>query len=451
MEEELKMNDDYVKICEQVYRGDIGNLWTYTVYNVDGSFQEVGLKTLNTPKRVCRDMATVMIGENIFLKNEELKEIFNEGFFTKFKSFLEKYLATGQGIILPYIVDGKLKFNFFTGTEFKVLNFSYGEPTEILVKQNSYNIRIKKNKQLISVEYEGKLNLDTSKTPVLVGDIPKEDVPLPASYSFEGELNYFKPNIANPYDENKGISIFYCALDIIRQLDVLFTDFESEFELSKKRVLIDSKYLKTEFIDVNGNTSIKTFDPKNTLYQMIHGVDGAPQIPITFIEGNIRVEAYINGITSMLLQLGQSVGLDDYYLLENGVIKTKAEVIDNKQSLYINREDHLNLMRSELKKLIKSSINLFNLMNKKNKLVLKEDIVIKVDDSIITDEMNDRKVALQEVKMGLRSKESYMKEFRNLNEKEIKEEMSLTKNIEAKEYVSDKEIGFNTSKITNLG
>lgn len=397
-----------IEQAEALYKGFLKDIHEFFYYTSNGSMMSGCKFTLNMPKQVSEDMANVMVGEYIKIESddENIKQIFNQDFFMSIRIFIEKYLATGQGLILPYVYDGDIYFNFFTGTEFKVTDWKNKKVHKLKIKQDKYDIILEQEKGFYTISYEYDEKYKGEKVE---------------PYQLEGDINYFKPNKANQNHENEGASIYAESLNLLDAIDSAFTDSEIEFNLSKKRVFISRNMLKTEEVNKDGNVSYETmFDPNETLYQMLFDDDSEKE-HLKEYGGEIRVEAYHERINYLLKLLGDKTGLDDYYIIENGVIRTKAEVINDKQKLYRNRKNHLNLFISELDKLIESTYTFIGDIPEYN---------VVVDDSIITDSQLDQQNAIKEFEVGLMSSEYYLKNIKKLTEDDLQRELELLADVD---------------------
>ena len=93
-------------------------------------------------------------------------------------------------------------------------------------------------------------------------------------------FQFIRPNIANNFDMNSplGLSVYANHIDKFKALDTKYDSFTNEFELGKKRILVDRTALQSATqVDTNGNiTNVSYFDRNDKAYVAINGMDGQP-------------------------------------------------------------------------------------------------------------------------------------------------------------------------------
>ena len=248
------------------------------------------------------------------------------------------------------------------------------------------------------------------------GILGVEDVKVEAKFP---RFQLLKPNLLNNYDMDSpmGISIFANSIDRLKSIDIKYDSFMNEFELGKKCVIIDRTAMKGEYQTTpEGNQQfVQYFDKNNKLFMGINGsVDG--NSPVREIDFSLRTQEHIEAINSELSWLTDSVGLGaNFYKFNGSSVKTAREVISENSEAFRTRNHHLILVNNLVYNLVYSICEMEGIKTKS--------INILHDDSIIEDADTKRVEAQVEVGQGLRSKISYLMEFRGLGEDEAREEL----------------------------
>jgi A118 family predicted phage portal protein len=212
-----------------------------------------------------------------------------------------------------------------------------------------------------------------------------------------------------------GISVFANSIDKFKSIDTKYDSFNNEFEMGKKRILVDRTALKSAAqVSSDGTvTNVSYFDKNDRTYVAINGMDGQPVKEIDF---SLRYEEHINSINADLNYLSAGVGLGQNYYEFNGVsTKTATEVVSENSDTYRTKNHHQIVIKDVLYDLIKSIMFLEGFDSK--------EIKIEFDDSIIEDENTKKEKAQIRVEKGLLSKLTYLKEYEGMTEEEAKLEL----------------------------
>lgn len=411
MQQKTTSASDLYSVFKNLYSGYEASMHDYTRYTPTGLIP-CRLMTTNPLKTIGEDWATLIVGEELSITTgyEFIDDYIKEVFIPHQSEFIEQEMVIGQGFIQPFMNEfGAPQFNMFIGNEFKVEQWYFDRPSIIVVEYNEYDMILRYSVELdqVDVSYEAHEK--------------GTGVELPDAYSFAGQLNYFKPNIANNKTFTRdGISVAANSLDIIRFADTTFTDRFKEFELSRKRVFIDASLTRREVLSKDGKTKEVEhyFDPEDQLYQATPDIKAGIEVYDT----DIRVDAYVKNEAHLLIQLGDSCGLKDYYQLDPaGRVKplTATQVISNKGDLFRNKSKHQKILSKEYKLVIKAFCSLMGTD------IDLADITIDFDDSIITDDNADFERDLKLFDEGLMSAQALMKKHRKLTDQEVAIELKL--------------------------
>ena len=102
-----------------------------------------------------------------------------------------------------------------------------------------------------------------------------------------------------------GISIFANRIDNLKALDMKYDCFYNEFQMGRKRVLIDRHAVKKS-VDTATGQDVQFFDTEDAVFMAINGMENQP---IKEIDFSIRAEEHINAINIELNYLSAGVGL----------------------------------------------------------------------------------------------------------------------------------------------
>lgn len=431
---------DFQQIWKSWYRGNV-NDFHYYILRVDGKEEQCERKTMNMPKKVCEDIAKLLWTDKtrIELSNKnatkrlwEVLDSKENSFTVNFPIFLEKALAIGTGVLIEYENEnGKTVIDYLDGTVFIPYKYTNGYISGgITVSRSVEEVRKKKiyYTHLTYHEYENgiyrrynelyKSSIETElgKEDNFSQRFPnvKELEEIPTSTP---RFQIFKPNIANNFDTESpmGISILANSIDRFKSIDLKYDCFSDEFELGRKRILVDQSAMKGQMqVDANGNQRfVQYFDAKDKAYVAINGMEGQPVKEIDF---SLRTQEHIDAINADLDWLSSNVGLGgNFYKFDGQSTKTATEVISENSDAFRTKV-HYDIITSDvIYDLVRVVCEMEGIKTNK--------ITIIPDDSIIEDKNTEQLRAQQEVAAGLRSKKSYLMDIKGMTEQEAEEEL----------------------------
>lgn len=435
---------DLMAICKQWYRGNVNDFHYYNV-RVNGKEEQCERKTMNMPKKVCEDITKLLWTEKtrIELSNtkstNKLWEILDSkenSFTVNFPIFLEKILALGTGVLIEYKNENnKTVIDYVLGDV--VIPYKYTNAyisglitiSRFIEKSGNKNIYYT---HITYHEYENgiyrRLNeLYKSKIETELGKEINFKLKFPNVQESEEietttpRFQVIKPNIANNYDTDTpmGISILANSIDRFKSLDMKYDSFCNEFELGKKRILVDQTAMKAQMqVDENGNQRfIQYFDANDRAYVGINGMEGQPVKEIDF---TLRAEEHINAINAELNWLSSNIGLgSNFYKFDGVSTKTATEVISEKSDAFRTKEHYDIIVNDAVYDLVKVICEMEGIKSTKTTIV--------PDDSIIEDKNTEQLRAQQEVNSGLRSKKSYLMDIKGMSEQEAEKELQKIK------------------------
>lgn len=433
---------DKWKALYKGYHEDIHNVIYHTV---DKGKQTRRMHTLNMPKTVSEEMASLVFNEKCGISisddnlNDFIDDVFKQNKFNKlFQDYLEYSFAFGGMVIKPYVEDDKIKLSFVTADCF--IPISYSNET---IKEGVFVNEWRKGQDkfthlewhlwekdvyVIKNEvYKSRNGEDLGVKVALNSVFPNLDEEVPITGLKRPMFAYFKPNIANNIDTQSplGISIFANAIDTIKAIDTAFDSFEREFRLGKKRIIVPAHMVKT-VVDPQTGSTHRYFDASDELYEAFDYGD-MDQDTIKDIDITLRVEEHIGAINALLnlyaMQTGFSAGT---FSFDGESMKTATEVVSEQSKTFKTKKAHETIIEASLQELIESIIELAELYE-----IYKSpedyDIVVGFDDSIVEDKAAELTSLIQEVTNGLTPKKRAIMKYHDLTEDEAEQWMKEMK------------------------
>lgn len=430
---------DMMAIWKSWYRGNVNDFHYYNATLADGSTIKCERLTMNMPKKVCEDFAKLLWSEKVQIsldnktKTEKLWKVLDSkknNFSVSFPIAIEKAFALGTGCLVEYKVDDETIIEYIDGDNCLVYENTNTYITGfITVDQFSRGIGSKKMYYTHLTYHEYKNGVYTKYNELYASknesNIGREidfasmfpEVENPVIYTTDTpHFQFIKPNIANNFDMNSplGLSIYANQIDKFKAIDTKYDSFTNEFELGKKRILVDRTAIKSATqVNTDGSvTNVSYFDRNDKAYVAINGMDGQPVKEIDF---SLRYREHIDSINADLNYLSAGVGLgQNYYSFGNQGLKTATEVVSENSDTYRTKVHHQIIIKDVLYDLIKSVCFLEGIEVK--------NINIVFDDSIIEDKNAEIERGLKLLDKNLISKETFMTKYLGYDESQVKEE-----------------------------
>jgi len=435
---------DMISIWKGWYRGSVNDFHYYNGILADGTTIACERLTMNMAKKVAEDFSKLLWSEKVEInldtkkKTKQLWDILNNkrnNFAITFPQMIEKSFALGTEAMVEYKINDETVIEYIDGDN--IIPYAYDNnyiTGFIAINQFTKGIGTKKRylTHLTFHEFTGgvyiKYNqLYTSRSSDKLGkEIPFESMfpnvvnPV-VKITDTPHFQILTPNIVNNYDLDTpmGISVYGNSLDKFKALDIKYDSFMNEFELGKKRILVDKTALKsTTQVDSEGNISnVSYFDRDDKVYQAINGMSDQPVKEIDF---TLRHEEHIGSINADLNWLSAAVGLgQSFYSFDGTGVKTATEVISENSDTYRTKVHHQIVITNVLTDLIKSIMNLEGIKSK--------DINIKFDDSIIEDENAFIERGLKLLSANSISLERFMRKYLKYDDAQVTEELARLK------------------------
>ena len=268
----------FMAIWKEWYRGSVNDFHYYKSHMANGKTCDCERLTMNMPKKLCEDISKLLWTEKTQINlssakaTKRLWEVLDskENSFTiNIPMFIEKAFAIGNGALVEYKSNEKTIIDYIEGDliiPYSITNsyikglISISRFTDKMGEQDIYythityheyeNGRYTKYNEL----YKSEVNNELGEEIDFASKFPNVENP----YIVETETPHFqvfKPNLANNYDTSSplGISIFANSIDRFKAIDLKYDSFMNDFELGKKRILVDSTTLRAK-PDPNLNT-----------------------------------------------------------------------------------------------------------------------------------------------------------------------------------------------------
>lgn len=431
---------DLMAIWKQWYRGNVNDFHYYNL-RVNGTEEQCERKTMNMPKKLCEDITKLLWTEKTRIELSSTKatnrlwEVLDSkenSFTVNFPIFIEKILALGTGVLIEYKNENdKTIIDYVLGDV--VIPYRYTNSyISALITISRFTEEIKKKKiyytHITYHEYEDGTyrrynELYKSSTETELGKEIEFKSKFPNIKELEEvqtttpRFQVIKPNISNNFDTESpmGISILANSIDRFKSIDIKYDSFCNEFELGRKRILVDQSAMKGQVqIDDNGNQRfIQYFDANDKIYVGINGMEGQP---VKEVDLSLRHSEHIDSINAELNWLSSNAGLgSNFYKFDGASTKTATEVISENSEAFRTKEHYEIIVNDAVYDLVKVICEMEGIKTNKTTIVS--------DDSIIEDKNTEQLRAQQEVNAGLRSKKSYLMDIKGMTEQEAEEEL----------------------------
>lgn len=447
---------DLQEVWKQWYRGNVNDFHKYNAI-VNGKSKQFERKTLNSAKTFSEEIAKLLWTEKTEIhldddnKTDELWKVLDSkknSFSINFPVFIEKVMALGTGATIEYYdEDNEVVIDYIDGTN--IIPYKYTNSYIYGLVTVSQTVEMKDEKKIyitlltfheyVGGHYNKKHELYRSMNENELGDQISFKTYYPnvkEEESIETDIPRFqiyRPNLANNYDIDSpmGISVFANIIDILKSIDIKFTSFSNEFELGKKRILVDPSAMKAQTqSDSDGNVHlVQYFDESDTTFV---GINGMEDQPVKEIDFSLRVQEHIDAINADINYASINLGLgSNYFRFDGSGLKTATEVISENNKAFRTKTHHDIIINDGVYDLVKAICSMVGIQS--------NDINIVSDDSIIEDKNTEKMQAQQEVQQGLMSKKAYLMDINGMTEKEA-EDMLLE--IENEKKSNQEAFGF---------
>lgn len=435
---------DLMAVWKSWYRGNVNDFHYYTEI-VCGKSVQCERLTMNMPKRNCEDISSLLWTERtrIDLSNKtatkrlwEVLDSKENSFTVNMPIFIEKVLGLGTGVTVEYKNENnKTIIDYIDGDVVIPYKFTNGYISGLITVSRFTEGKGNKKTYYTHLTYheyvDGKyLKLNEvykSNTETALGKQLNFNDVFPTVKESEVIITknpYFqvwKLPIANNFDTGSpmGISILANSIDRYKSIDTKYDSFYNEFILGKKRIIVDQSAMKGQMTtDEEGNQRfVQYFDKNDKVYQAINA---EMKEPVKEIDFTLRYQEHIDSINADLNWLSEDLGLGaNWYKFDGTGVKTATEVISENSKAFRTKKHYEITINDCVYDLVQAVCELEGIKT--------NNITITPDDSIIEDKNTEMTRAQLEVTQGLRSKKSYLMEFKGMSEEEAEEELEKIK------------------------
>lgn len=408
-----------VKGWKEWYDGNVHDFHKYSVYN-GIEYLECHRFTVGMGKKVCEDWANLLMNEKVAITLEgEAEQAFVDSVFAdnnfkaKGNELQERKAAGGTVAIVPYvsgmIVDsengavsnsGKIKLNYCTAMSIYPLTWDNGIVTECAFcsewRDGGKDYTYMQIHRLDNGQYviENRAFEGSREVPIYYVPGYESTPEVIRTGSEKPQFVIDRLNIANPDEDNPmGISVFACAIDQLKAVDIAYDAYVNEFVLGKKRIVVKPEAT----LDINGRP---IFDARETVYYALPE-DGSSGSIMQQVDMTLRTQEFNAGMQDMLNVLSSKCGFgENHYKYNNGNISTATQVVSENSSMFRTIKKHELILESVLTDLCRI---ILRMGNKYMGMSLDEDVEISIDfdDSIIEDEESDFNRDARLLQMGI--------------------------------------------------
>ena len=463
-----KLNwEKYITIWSNWYRGKVRKFHSYYIYNGQRKVK-MEKKSMQGAKKVAEDWADLLFNEkvSINLQNSEDTKALNEILQQNnaeviINQGIEKSFAIGTGALVVSVQDieegentldvtnARIKLEFVECKKIVPLTWENGKTTECAFVTTKY----KKGQTYIYIamhvlneqgNYIIKNYMFKGKYSSFVEASEEEKEGFIDEFDTKSNIPWFsiiKPNICNNIDSETpfGLSVYANAIDTLMSLDNAYDGLDNEVIIGRRRT-----FVAEEMLTYDDGEGRMVFDPNDiSVYRMPKGFNKDSMIEHD--DANLRTDQYINTVNYQLNILSSKVGFgNERYKFDGQAIQTATGVISENSDMFRTIKKHEQMLGDSLITIIQAIAYASTVFG--NTAIDASVVTIDFDDSIIEDRGAEKVRAMQEVAQDLRSKESYMTNYRNLNEQQVKDELAKIQqekmsNQEAFGFTSNAETG----------
>ena len=463
-----KLNwEKYINIWESWYRGKVRKFHNYYIYNGQRKVK-MEKKSMQGAKKVAEDWADLLFNEkvSINLKNDTDTKALNEIFQQNnaevvINQGVEKSFAIGTGALVVSVQDieegentldvtnARIKLEFVECKKIIPLTWENGKIIECAFVTTKY----KKGQTYIYIamhvkneqgNYVIKNYMFKGKYSSFVEANEEDKEGFIDKFDTKSNIPWFAiitPNICNNIDSETpfGLSVYANAIDTLKCLDNAYDGLDNETIIGRRRIFVSG-----EMLSYDEGEQRMVFDPNDiSVYRMPQGFNKDQMIEHD--DASLRTSSYIEAVNYQLNILSSKVGFgNERYKFDGQAIQTATGVISENSDMFRTIKKHEQKLRDSLVTIVKAIAYASTTFG--NVFIDASVVTIDFDDSIIEDRGAEKVRAMQEVAQDLRSKESYMVNYRNLNVQQVKDE--ITK-IQEEKMSNQEAFGFTTNNNDN--
>lgn len=428
-----------MEVWGQWYRGKVDKFHEYTTYSGKKTLK-LERKTLNMPSRVAQRWADLLVNEKVAISidddysEQKIQELLHQvNFYVRGNNLIETAFALGGGFFIQYWDGEKTNQKYITQEYMYPISYDSGRLTEAAfasakVIDGKHYVYLEthllnENKEYVidnSLLYgDGKDN-NAGLREVNAEFYEKHDIiPKVETHRKTPLFQMVRPNVANKDNFNSpyGTSVYAGAIDVFKQIDMVYDSYFKEFLLGKKRIFVHDGVTNINY-DKDGN-QYDVFDPNDEVFYRIPESDVEGSSPIIESNLSLRVAEHNTALQTHLNCLSQSVGFgSDGFKWDNGSIATATQIISQNSEMFRTIQKHEQLLYDVLVDMVKGLLWVENEFGKDKKCNYEATVTIDFDDSIIEDTAEKKRQALLELNNGLIDPIQYYQDVYGMTEQQ---------------------------------
>lgn len=426
---------NYIDDWRDWFQGYSSSFHTYSenVMGVNKAFARLSLGAAGKSARAWAELLTREFPEiaidDANLQNKVEKILKDEEFKSEFVKYLELAFGVGTAAMVEYIVGEDIHIDFLDVDSIVPLSWHNGKILELatinLLSQGGvYYTHIQYNRS-VGGNYVITNDLYASDDEGDVGHLVDPAILGIEDLQFDGVKPFFqviKPNLTNKIDIDNplGMSVFQDAMDTVKAIDKKYTEFDNEFCLGKKRIVVSSDALKKQ-IDTDSGQWV-SYLGSDTVYQAVSR-DGEPLFQA--VDFTLREQSYINALNQEFNFLADSIGMDAGAFVFNGVsMKTATEVISEKSKTFGNKKKHDKVIKDAIYGCVMAIINCIEVIENRK---YNAKVTVTMSDAVLIDAVAKKNDERIDVQNGYMPKTEYLMRNYGLSETVAKEWVARAK------------------------
>jgi len=432
-----KNMSDYYLTWNDWYKGNVDNFHTYNM--VIGDKQtKCHRKTMNMPKRVCEEMTTLTLGnevnvsftsedmEKAMLVQEQVEDILEYNSFNQsFYPFIEKGFVFGIGATIEFWQNNQITLDFIDADSLVPLEYENKKITKLAVvsqdkKGDKEYINTIFIHSIIGLDYQVEKMTYKSECSSSIGKLIKEldeqgnVIPNEVVYEKNAKprFQFYNLPIGNNIDIHSPLapSVFANSIDKFMAIDEVYDSLSNEIVLGRKKIYMPSSFVGTKFDPTTGE-AVKYVDTSQGIFQVVKGNGENDKIE----ESNmtLRMSDHNLALDMHYKALSSDLGLDNNYLSLNmtGSAKTAKEIRFLERKTETTKAKYQAMFLQNLDEMIEVILEMLEISG--------VDFQVSLNYGII--ESDDEKAGrlLNEYASGLISKEEYLREVKGWDEEKI--------------------------------
>ncbi len=433
----------HIELWQDWWRGYYKPFHRYSVNNGKKHLHR-DLYTLKMAKKVCEDWASILLNEKTEVKiGDDAVNRFVQGekgtggvlgdnhFWVEANRLVEKAFAMGTGAVTIRLENAGLRSDgTLTGTEDTRIRLEYISAGQIIpVSVRSGRIteaafcseHMEKGRHFTFLEVhtfeKGGYVIRNHLFDTENGDM--KEVPLPAGLLPEvrtgSAVPWFaiaEPNIENniPHNGGMGLSVFDCALDVLKGLDLAYNNLVQDIFLGQKKIFLKKDLVEDVMTADGENVAVTPNDVGQQLFTFVNfpmSTENSDKEFIYEFNPQLRIGDNTAAVQAQLDYLSFKCGLGNkHYQFNNSTVVTATQYTGDRQDLIQNAHKHYITVEEFVLSVIWAVIGIGRDFFGLN---VPEDIEVEVefDKSVIIDEDAEREKDRQDVRDSLMAPREY--------------------------------------------